>query len=82
MPKISKIVEDLDLLNHESWKKLSPKHKDCIKDILEKVETDKSNANFLVKFDTALENLSAKYGIGSGEIESFIDKVILESIKE
>ena len=82
MPKISKIVGDLDLLKHESWKKLSPKHKDCIKGILQEVETNKSNANFLVKFGTASEKVCAKYGIGSEVINKFIDNIILESIKE
>ena len=82
MPKISNIVEDLDLLKNESWKKLTPKLKDCIKEILETVDKSKSNANFLVKFNTATDKICSKYGIGSVEVEKFIDNIILESIKE
>tara|TARA_R100000005_G_C4797792_1_gene91097 strand:- start:133 stop:381 length:249 start_codon:yes stop_codon:yes gene_type:complete len=82
MPKISELVKDLDEIKTTTWTKLSPKQRDCIKEALSKVDADKSNANFLVKFEIALESSVEKYGVSKEHIETFIDKIIDESLEE
>ena len=83
MKTISELIKENKLFTGKVYDKLKPVEKrDAIHDIIKFVEEDKSNIDFMSKFDKWIENVCEKYNIEQSRIQQIIDDQINESVGE
>lgn len=82
MKTISELIKENKLFTGKVYDKLKPVERDAIHDIIKFVEEDKSNIDFMSKFDKWIENVCEKYNIEQSRIQQIIDDQINESVGE
>ena len=82
MKTISELIKENKLFTGKVYDKLKPVERDAIHDIIKFVEEDKSNIDFMSKFDKWIENVCEKYNVEPNRIQQIIDDQINESVGE
>ena len=82
MKTINELIKENKLFTGKVYDKLKPVERDAIHDIIKFVEEDKSNIDFMSKFDKWIENVCEKYNIEPNRIQQIIDDQINESVGE
>ena len=82
MKTISELIKENKLFTGKVYDKLKPVERDAIHDIIKFVEEDKSNIDFMSKFDKWIENVCEKYNVEQSRIQQIIDDQINESVGE
>ena len=82
MKTINELIKENKLFTGKVYDKLKPVERDAIHDIIKFVEEDKSNIDFMSKFDKWIENVCEKYNIEQSRIQQIIDDQINESVGE
>ena len=82
MNTINELIKENKLFTGKVYDKLKPVERDAIHDIIKFVEEDKSNIDFMSKFDKWIENVCEKYNIEQSRIQQIIDDQINESVGE
>ena len=82
MKTINELIKENKLFTGKVYDKLKPVERDAIHDIIKFVEEDKSNIDFMSKFDKWIENVCEKYNVEPNRIQQIIDAQINESVGE
>ena len=82
MKTINELIKENKLFTGKVYDKLKPVERDAIHDIIKFVEEDKSNIDFMSKFDKWIENVCEKYNVEPNRIQQIIDDQINESVGE
>ena len=82
MKTINELIKENKLFTGKVYDKLKPVERDAIHDIIKFVEEDKSNIDFMSKFDKWIENVCEKYNVEPNRIKQIIDDQINESVGE
>ena len=82
MKTINELIKENKLFTGKVYDKLKPFERDAIHDIIKFVEEDKSNIDFMSKFDKWIENVCEKYNVEPNRIQQIIDDQINESVGE
>ena len=69
MKTINELIKENKLFTGKVYDKLKPVERDAIHDIIKFVEEDKSNIDFMSKFDKWIENVCEKYNIEQSRIQ-------------
>ena len=82
MKTINELIKENKLFTGKVYDKLKPVERDAIHDIIKFVEEDKSNIDFMSKFDKWIVNVCEKYNVEPNRIQQIIDDQINESVGE
>tara|TARA_Y100000401_G_scaffold56778_1_gene44963 strand:+ start:653 stop:907 length:255 start_codon:yes stop_codon:yes gene_type:complete len=82
MKTINELIKENKLFTGKVYDKLKPVERDAIHDIIKFVEEDKSNIDFMSKFDKWIDNVCEKYNVEPNRIQQIIDDQINESVGE
>ena len=82
MKTINELIKENKLFTGKVYDKLKPVERDAIHDIIKFVEEDKSNIDFMSKFDKWIGNVCEKYNVEPNRIQQIIDDQINESVGE
>ena len=74
MKTINELIKENKLFTGKVYDKLKPVERDAIHDIIKFVEEDKSNIDFMSKFDKWIENVCEKYNVELLELYGVIFK--------
>ena len=78
--KLSNIVERDLYIDSDSFRSLSPKMKDAIKEIFESIKD--STDDIIKTFEGAVDKVAEKYNINTKIINDYFDKEIEEQLGE
>ena len=78
--KISSIFEKNIYIDSKSFKALSPKMKDAVKDIFEKI--DEGTDNIIKEFEGAVDKVAEYYNINTKQFYDYFDKELEAQLGE
>ena len=78
--KLSNIVEKALYIDSESFKSLSPKMKDAVREIFESIK--ESTDDIIKSFEGAVDKVAEKYNINTKLFDDYFDREIEEQLGE
>ena len=78
--KLSNIVEKDLYIDSDSFKSLSPKMKDAVREIFESIK--ESTDDIIKSFDGAVDKVAEKYNINTKLFDDYFDREIEEQLGE
>ena len=78
--KLSNIVEKDLYIDSDSFKSLSPKMKDAVREIFESIK--ESTDDIIKSFEGAVDKVAEKYNINTKLFDDYFDKEIEEQLGE
>ena len=78
--KLSNIVEKDLYIDSDSFKSLSPKMKDAVRDIFESIK--ESTDDIIKSFEGAVDKVAVKYNINTKLFDDYFDREIEEQLGE
>ena len=78
--KLSNIVEKDLYIDSESFKSLSPKMKDAVREIFESIK--ESTDDIIKSFEGAVDKVAEKYNINTKLFDDYFDREIEEQLGE
>jgi hypothetical protein len=76
--KISSIIKDSEILNTESYNKLTPVMKEAIKDVFKTIE--KETSDILTRFDSAVEKIAKFHNVNKKDLFEYFEKETNEQL--